>query len=332
FLPGVFYGLLRESESRAAAILAEVAVTSDSVRERWPALKRTDLRTAGWPELTQKPRVFDENIVVVRGLCGTLRRALRNMQRLLWDFPRPMTIATEHLFLAMVTSESECGEFLRQAGLNADAIETRIRHWYGYEHRVIEGGDGRPIRISEEDDADESGQNTAEEKGRILSILEEIGLVREPSISASPTDPDSPAPGSDQSVDSPVGETKEETKETTLPLSRKNSVPDSTLSPVPDTDPSDADVGARSPVAREISEQISAWRILDAAGNRAREAIRVLEDHARFVLDHPYLTERLKRLRHELCAAIDQLPLAERLAARDTPGDVGTRITTESEL
>ena len=39
-------------------------------------------------------------------------------------------------------------------------------------------------------------------------------------------------------------------------------------------------------------------RILDASANRAREALRVMEDAARFLLDDRSLTEQLKVLRH----------------------------------
>ncbi len=74
-------------------------------------------------------------------------------------------------------------------------------------------------------------------------------------------------------------------------------------------------------------------RIIDANANRAREALRVLEDGARFALDDATLSARLKSLRHGLREALGALPLddAQRLASRDTPGDVGVRISTEAE-
>ncbi len=73
--------------------------------------------------------------------------------------------------------------------------------------------------------------------------------------------------------------------------------------------------------------------MLDANANRAREALRVLEDVARFLLDRADLAERLKTLRHSTAKAVS---LAEpdtlrRLASRDTPGDVGTAISTPAE-
>lgn len=72
-------------------------------------------------------------------------------------------------------------------------------------------------------------------------------------------------------------------------------------------------------------------RIIDANANRAREAMRVMEDAARFALDDSSLSEDLKSLRHDLRAALDRLPDGWIEANRDTPGDVGTTITAEAE-
>lgn len=74
-------------------------------------------------------------------------------------------------------------------------------------------------------------------------------------------------------------------------------------------------------------------RILDANANRAREALRVLEDAARFALNDAELSAALKGMRHDLRAALESLG-ADRLrlvASRDTPGDVGTEISTPAE-
>ena len=73
-------------------------------------------------------------------------------------------------------------------------------------------------------------------------------------------------------------------------------------------------------------------RILDASANRAREAFRVVEDYARFVLDDPGLTRRLKDCRHRLGEATRVLDEQGHLiGARDTRGDVGTHIMTPGE-
>ncbi len=76
-----------------------------------------------------------------------------------------------------------------------------------------------------------------------------------------------------------------------------------------------------------------AARIVDANANRAREGLRMMEDAARFALDDQSLAEQCKVARHRMRAAIGALPISEfdLLASRDTPGDVGTGITTALE-
>ena len=73
-------------------------------------------------------------------------------------------------------------------------------------------------------------------------------------------------------------------------------------------------------------------RMLDASANRAREALRVLEDGARFAQDDRDLTAKLKDLRHDLALALARLPMELALRTRDTTGDVGTTVKTESEF
>lgn len=73
----------------------------------------------------------------------------------------------------------------------------------------------------------------------------------------------------------------------------------------------------------------AALRLLDANANRAREALRVMEDAARFLLDDPVLSEQCKRIRHDLAEALK--PVGHGIHHRDTPGDVGKTISTEQE-
>jgi thiamine-phosphate pyrophosphorylase len=72
---------------------------------------------------------------------------------------------------------------------------------------------------------------------------------------------------------------------------------------------------------------ISVLRLLDANANRAREALRVMEDAARFLLDDQPTCLALKEIRHELTALVP----ADAMLCRDTPGDVGTGNTTAAE-
>lgn len=74
-------------------------------------------------------------------------------------------------------------------------------------------------------------------------------------------------------------------------------------------------------------------RMIDANWNRAREALRVIEDIARFTLDDPGLCARLKTMRHDLTAALTASTgsRVDLVGERDTSGDVGTSITTRAE-
>ncbi len=76
----------------------------------------------------------------------------------------------------------------------------------------------------------------------------------------------------------------------------------------------------------------SVYRIIDANFNRAREAIRVMEEFCRFSLNCRPLTEQAKQFRHELSKTIGRLDAARLVAARDTTGDVGTGLAVEGQL
>ncbi|MEM1331146.1 MAG: thiamine phosphate synthase [Planctomycetota bacterium] len=85
---------------------------------------------------------------------------------------------------------------------------------------------------------------------------------------------------------------------------------------------------------RGRADGAGARRIADASLNRAREALRVLEDTARFALDDRSTVEALKTLRHDLQRVSGALfeDHSDRVLDRDTPGDVGTAISTDAEL
>lgn len=72
-------------------------------------------------------------------------------------------------------------------------------------------------------------------------------------------------------------------------------------------------------------------RILDANVNRAREALRVIEESVRFGADDAETTGVMKQIRHDLTAAVAGLDATVLLSSRDTAGDVGTTISTDSE-
>ncbi len=73
------------------------------------------------------------------------------------------------------------------------------------------------------------------------------------------------------------------------------------------------------------------FRILDAAANRTREGLRVIEDFVRFELNDGHFSQILKDHRHKLALIVSELPASRLLAARDTLSDVGTTISTPAE-
>ena len=79
------------------------------------------------------------------------------------------------------------------------------------------------------------------------------------------------------------------------------------------------------------SDREAAFRILDANLNRAREALRTIEDFARFIRNDAVAAAQCKRGRHRLTRFAKAFE-HELLQQRDTVGDVGTTITTTDEI
>jgi thiamine-phosphate pyrophosphorylase len=90
-------------------------------------------------------------------------------------------------------------------------------------------------------------------------------------------------------------------------------------------------ISIRWRIIRAVMER-AVYRIIDANFNRAREAIRVIEDFCRFALNSGPLTNRVKQLRHELSAAIDKFDASRLISSRDTLGDVGVGQTVDKQL
>ena len=73
------------------------------------------------------------------------------------------------------------------------------------------------------------------------------------------------------------------------------------------------------------------YRILDANLNRSTEALRVMEEYARFVLDDADLTSEFKKTRHALTSSISETIQTTMIRHRDIKRDVGCEATTQSE-
>lgn len=73
-------------------------------------------------------------------------------------------------------------------------------------------------------------------------------------------------------------------------------------------------------------------RIIDANFNRAREALRVIEDFCRFALNSTWLSLRAKELRHKLSQAVNKFDAGRLLSSRDTLTDVGIGGKVDNQL
>ncbi len=84
-------------------------------------------------------------------------------------------------------------------------------------------------------------------------------------------------------------------------------------------------------VRTSACDETDLYRILDAAANRVREGVRVLEDYARFARDDSFFTSELKTWRHDFRVAISQVDEGKLLRSRDSGSDVGTNLNTPAE-
>ncbi len=81
-----------------------------------------------------------------------------------------------------------------------------------------------------------------------------------------------------------------------------------------------------------LTEEQSIYRILDASANRCREGLRVIEEYVRFHQEDEQNVRNIKAIRHQFSQVCLELDLEQALHARDTPGDVGTKITLPTEM
>lgn len=77
---------------------------------------------------------------------------------------------------------------------------------------------------------------------------------------------------------------------------------------------------------------LAVLRILDVNLNRTREALRTIEDYARFACDDAAAAATAKHCRHTVQEIVRSLGADALLAARDIGGDVGRDLKTEGEL
>jgi thiamine-phosphate pyrophosphorylase len=272
---------------------------------------------------------FFNGIFMERQLTEAARRALHNAARLAAlagvDAVEPM-----HLLWALVLDESQAAERMARHGVTREAIREGLPE-------AARGAGTGELSASE--------SNALEHSSRLERVLREAGVCARRSVSVTEV-------GSEQllwgltTVPSPAATLLKQhgIAPDTIPADGAGAVVGEPL-PVDfelTTQPFSRDSEALRRGARHCGDALlsedsesrldaAAARILDAAANRAREGLRVVEDFARFELDDVHLTRELKECRHELASALNEAGLGDWLAARDTPGDVGTRVSTPAE-
>jgi thiamine-phosphate pyrophosphorylase len=119
-LPEVLLGLLAEPECRAATMLARFGVSPSTVLAQWPKLREVSLDVS--------PRPFSPQLNAV----------LATALDLLWEYPQPMELATEHLLLGMVAQQDECAIWLSQRGFDAANLEGEVHRLAGHTSGPVE--------------------------------------------------------------------------------------------------------------------------------------------------------------------------------------------------
>jgi len=117
YLPEVLLGLLAEPECRSALLLAPVGIDAEAVRRRFPSLA---------PVLTSDPA--RTNLFSADWLA-----CLQAAEDLLFEYPRPLQLATEHLLLGIAVSENEVAHWLKESGVDPKALESEIHRLAGHQ-------------------------------------------------------------------------------------------------------------------------------------------------------------------------------------------------------
>ncbi len=115
-------GLLEETETRAAGVLAECHIDPEIVERRWPTSPPADSSRPIRPASAEPQSL--ENIVA--RLRTTLAAAIRRLAP-----RRPSVLATEHLLLGLTASDHEVGRWLHAHGLDADMLQREIHPYDG---------------------------------------------------------------------------------------------------------------------------------------------------------------------------------------------------------
>jgi thiamine-phosphate pyrophosphorylase len=115
-VPEVLLGLLDEPECRAALLLAQIGVDSGTAQSRF-----ADLTSGVSPDSERLERPTRD-----------WTRCLDAGQDRLFEYPRPLTLATEHLLLCIMSADNEVSRWLGERGLTSAALEAEVHRLSGH--------------------------------------------------------------------------------------------------------------------------------------------------------------------------------------------------------
>jgi thiamine-phosphate diphosphorylase len=401
-------GLLSESECRAAVMLAKQGVDTAAVCRQWPTLvpppAEISQENGGDSPAVDLPHGGgSRRIPFSLEVEDSLQAACDRLDYL----PRRPELATEHVLLGLVSADHEVAIWLRQCGLDSDAIETEIRGLYGYAILPEAPESEGPGSAGPDNEREKSMYERFTDRARkIMQLANQeaqrfnheyigtehilLGLIKEGSgVGANvlknldvdlrkvrmeveklvQSGPDKvttgklpQTPRAKKVIEYSMEEARNlnhnyvGTEHILLGLLREQEgvaaqvlvnlglklegVREEVLNLLGHgmEGPHGTDRPVRLPIApisptgpAATTRANDILRVLDAAANRAREGLRVVEDYVRFLLDDQHLTELCKQLRHDLTAATSQISADRRMAARETQDDVGTMLTTSTE-
>lgn len=229
----------------------------------------------------------------MRDLTAGAYRAIALAERLARDDDRPL--AAGHLLLALLSEESAAFERLERHGLSVSNVDREACFADGMSPESA-SDDWDELLYQAENHARREGRGTEVSTEHLLAALLLVNSPVRTLLAQNGLRADVPTLATEPSVESIV-----------------------------------VDFLIRWADSTE-NDRTRTLRILDAAANRAREGLRVVEDYVRFTLDDAFLSRELKELRHRLNTALQCLNDLALLRSRDTQADVGTAIRTDTEM
>ncbi len=110
-------GLMAEPECRAAILITAQGIDEAAVQAHWPTLRRRSAETLPRP----------------RPPSAEVNAALRAAQELLFEYPQPVTLATEHLLLGLAATPGDVSSWLAERGLHVGELEAEIHRLAGHQ-------------------------------------------------------------------------------------------------------------------------------------------------------------------------------------------------------